>query len=70
MLIAMAATIESVYRELKILRTEIKDLKNVLVPEVEPEEDELNAIVEGGKKFKAGKYTVWNVLKVKRASNV
>jgi len=38
----------------------------LLVPEVEPGDDELNAIVEGEKKFKAGKYTDWNVPKSKK----
>ncbi|NJD51267.1 MAG: hypothetical protein FIB07_00175 [Candidatus Methanoperedens sp.] len=66
----MAATIESIYRELKLLRTEIKDLKSLLVPEVEPENDELEAIVEGEKEFKSGKYTDWRALKAKKVLNV
>ncbi|MCZ7385125.1 MAG: hypothetical protein O8C63_10315 [Candidatus Methanoperedens sp.] len=59
----MSATRESIYREVKLLRTEIKDIMSLLVPEVEPEDDELNAIGEGKKEFKAGKYTDWNTLK-------
>ncbi len=55
----MVATNEDIYRELKLLRVEIKDLKNLLVPEVEPEEDELEAIKEGEKEYKAGKYVDW-----------
>jgi hypothetical protein len=51
----MAATHESIYRELKLLRTEIKDIKSLLVPEVEPENDELTTIAEGEKEYKAGK---------------
>ncbi len=35
------------------------------VPEVEPENDELNAIVDGEKEFKAGKYTDWSMLNAK-----
>jgi hypothetical protein len=56
----MAATNESIYRELKLLRTEIRDLKSLLVPEVEPKEDELEAIREGEREYKAGKYVDWS----------
>ncbi len=66
----MAATNESIYRELKLLRTEIKDLKNLQVAEVEPEKDELEVIREGEKKYKAGKCIDWRTLKVKKTSNV
>lgn len=66
----MAATNESIYRELKLLRTEIKDIKNLLVAEVEPEEDELEAIREGEKEYKAGKCIDWRTLKTRRTSNV
>ena len=57
----MVATNEDIYRELKLLRDEIKDLKNLLVPEVEPEDDELEAVREGEKEFKAGEYIDWRV---------
>jgi hypothetical protein len=60
----MAATHETIYNELKLLRAEIHELKNLLVPEAEPEEDETNAIVEGEKEFNAGEYTDWKALKV------
>jgi len=66
----MAATHESIYRELKLLRTEIKDIKSLLVPEVEPENDELTAIAEGEKEYKVGKYTDWRALKARKTSNV
>lgn len=65
----MVATNEDIYRELKLLRSEIKDLKNLLVPEVEPEEDELEAIKEGEKEYKAGKYVDWKALKARKSSN-
>jgi len=47
-----------------------KDMKSLLVPEIESEDDELNAIVEGEKEFKAGKITDWSTLKARRTSNV
>ncbi|MBU4077197.1 MAG: hypothetical protein KKI06_10930 [Euryarchaeota archaeon] len=39
------------------------------VPEVEPEDDELNAIVEGKKEFKTCKYTDWSILKARRSTS-
>ena len=59
----MVATHETIYDELKLLRAEIHDLKNLLVPEVEPEDDEINTIIEGEKEFNAGEYTDWKALK-------
>ncbi len=53
--VIMDVTNEDIYKELKLLRSEIKDLKNLLVLEVESEEDELEAIREGEKEYKAGK---------------
>ncbi len=66
----MVATNKDIYKELKLLRSEIKDLKNLLVPEVEPEDDELEAIREGEKEYKAGKYVDWKALKARKSSNV
>jgi hypothetical protein len=60
----MAATHETIYKELKLLRAEIHELKNLLVPEAEPEEDEINTIIEGEKEFNTGEYTDWKALKV------
>ena len=59
----MAATHETIYKELKLLRAVIHELKNLFVPEAEPEEDEINAIIEGEKEFNAGEYTDWKALK-------
>jgi hypothetical protein len=62
----MAATQETIYKELKLLRTEIHELKNLLVPEVEPEEDEINTIIEGEKEFNSGEYTDWKAIKASK----
>ncbi len=59
----MSATIESIYEELKLLRSDVQELKNLLVPEVEPMEDEIETIHKGEKEFKAGKCTEWKDLK-------
>jgi hypothetical protein len=62
----MAATHETNYKELKLLRAEIHELKNLLVPEAEPEEDEINVIIEGEKEFNAGENTDWKALKASK----
>ena len=59
----MSATHESIYQEIRYLRAEIQELKNLLIPEVEPEEDEVKAIHEGEKELKAGEYTDWKAVK-------
>jgi len=62
----MAATQETIYKELKLLRAEIHELKNLLVPEIEPEEDEINTIIEGEKEFNSGEYTDWKAIKASK----
>ena len=62
----MAATHETIYKELKLLRAEIHELKNLLIPEAEPEEDEINAIIEGEKEFNSGEYTDWKAIKASK----
>ena len=62
----MAATHETIYEELKLLRAEIHELKNLLLPEVEPEEDEIKTIIEGEKEFNSGEYTDWKALKASK----
>ncbi|PKL53177.1 MAG: hypothetical protein CVV36_08465 [Candidatus Methanoperedenaceae archaeon HGW-Methanoperedenaceae-1] len=59
----MAATLDNIYKELKHLRDDIQELKDILVPEVEPEHDEIEAIQEGIKEISSGKYTEWKSLK-------
>lgn len=59
----MAATNDTIYEELKHLRAEIQELKNILVPEIEPENDEIRAIQEGEIEFKTGECIDWNALK-------
>ncbi len=62
----MAATHETIYKELKLLRAEIHELKNLLIPEVEPEEDEIKTIIEGEKEFNSGEYTDWKAIKASK----
>ena len=59
----MAATTKTIYEELKHIRAELQELKNILVPEIEPENDEIRAIQEGKIEFKTGECIDWNTLK-------
>lgn len=52
-------TLEHVYREIKLLRRDVDDLKRILVPEVEPEEDEIQAVRAGRREFRSKQYVEW-----------
>lgn len=57
------ATLESVYHEIKLLRRDVDSLKKMLVPEVEPKQDEIHAVRAGRREFKAKKYVEWSKVK-------
>lgn len=46
------------------------EIKSLLIPEVEPEDDERNAVIEGEKEFKAGNYIEWSALKSRETLHV
>ncbi len=56
-------TLERLYREIKLLRKDMNDLKKLLVPEVEPEQDEVLAVKAGRQEFKAKQYVEWSEVK-------
>ena len=66
----MEVTSQNIYHELKLLRSDIRELKSLLVPEVKPTEDEIKAIQFGQKEFKAGEYTDWMDIKAKMISGL
>lgn len=66
----MEVTSQNIYRELKLLRSDIRELKSLHVPEVKPTEDEVKAIQSGQKEFKAGEYTDWKDIKAKMISGL
>ena len=66
----MEVTSQNIYHELKLLRSDIRELKNLLVPEVKPTEDEIKAIQSGQKEFKAGEHTDWKDIKAKMSSDI
>ena len=46
------ATLEQVYREIRLLREDLNRLEKMLIPVAEPEEDEVRAVRRGGKEFR------------------
>ena len=48
-----------VYEEVKIIRTDLEELKEVLIPEVELTETDENSLEEGLKELKEGKVRDW-----------
>lgn len=57
------ATLGQVYREIKLLRRDVNHLKEILIPEVEPEQDEIHAVKAGRREFRAKQYVEWSKVK-------
>ena len=66
----MESTSQNIYKELKLLRSDIRELKSLLVPEANTAEDENKAIQLGQKEFKNGEYTDWKDIKARMNSDV
>ncbi len=56
-------TLERVYREIRLLRKDVDNLKKLLVSEVEPEQDEILAVKAARQEFKAKQYVEWSKVK-------
>jgi len=56
-------TLEQVYREIKLLGRDLYHLKEMLVPESEPERDEISAVKAGRREFRAKQYVEWSKVK-------
>lgn len=57
------ATLEHVYREIRLLRRDLNRLEKMLIPDAEPEEDEIRAVRRGRKEFRKKRYVEWKVRK-------
>ncbi len=66
----MEVVSQNIYKELKLLRSDIRELKDLLIPEVKPAEDEVKAIRLGQEEFKDGECTDWKTIKAKMSSDV
>ena len=56
-------TLEQVYREIKLLGRDLYHLKEMLVPESEPETDEIRAVKAGRREFKSKQHVEWSKVK-------
>lgn len=54
---------DDVLKEVKILREEIHELMDMLIPEVEPDREEIEAIEKGRAEYKKGEYVRLSELK-------
>ncbi|ATZ60879.2 MAG: hypothetical protein BME93_01720 [Methanosarcinales archaeon Met12] len=59
----MNATMNDVLREIKSLREELHELKDILIPEVEPEQEEIEAIERGRAEYKKGDFVKFQNLR-------
>jgi hypothetical protein len=59
------ATLEQVYREIRLLREDLNRLEKMLIPEAEPEEDEVRAVRRGRKEFREKRCVEWSKIRKK-----
>jgi len=52
--VKMSATLSDILNELRLLRKEIRELKDMLIPEVQPEEDEIESIEDFERRKREG----------------
>ena len=63
----MDSKFEQLYKEVKVLRRDVEEIKEMLIPEVSPTEEELKAIREGRREFARGEFEEWSEVR-KRVS--
>ncbi len=54
---------EKIYSEIKVIRKELDEIKQAIIEEDEPDEDELQVIHDGEEDIKAGKVRSWRDIK-------
>ncbi|MEM2087555.1 MAG: hypothetical protein QXF52_02635 [Thermoproteota archaeon] len=59
------ATLEQVYREIRLLRRDLNRLEKMLIPEAEPEEDEIKAMRKGRREFQEKRCVEWSKVRKK-----
>ena len=52
-----------IYEEIKTIKNEIEEIKRFLVPEVDPDDDEVVEIKAGLREIKEGKYRSWKEIR-------
>lgn len=59
----LSQVLEEIYKEVKLLRREVEELKEILVPEIRPSRDEVAATEAGRAEFEKGEYVAWKEVK-------
>ena len=56
----MASKLTELYREVRGLRRDVEEIKEMLIPEVTPTKADRQAIASGRKEFSQGKVSDWS----------
>ncbi len=56
----MASKLTELYREVKGLRRDVEEIKEMLIPEVSPSEADRKAMVRGRKEYARGETEEWS----------
>jgi hypothetical protein len=56
----MAPKLTELYREVRVLRRDVEEIKEMLIPEVTPTKADRKAIAKGRKEFSQGKVKEWS----------
>ena len=62
----MATEIKQLRDEVRMIRRDLQEIKEMLVPQVSPTEAEIKAIERGRREFSRGEFVEWKDLKKKR----
>lgn len=55
----MTQVLDEIYKEVRILRREVEELKEILISEVKPDKNEIASVEAGRAEFKEGRYSDW-----------
>ncbi len=56
----MASKLTELYREVKGLRRDVEEIKEMLIPEVSPSEEDKKAVARGRREYSQGKAEEWS----------
>ncbi|MFH1774960.1 MAG: hypothetical protein ABH874_08395 [Methanobacteriota archaeon] len=59
----MSTTLKDLLTEIRLMREEIREIKDILVPEIKPDEEDIKAIERGRQEYKKGEYVRLSELK-------
>jgi hypothetical protein len=55
--------IKQCHNEVRIVRREIQEIKEMLIPEVTPSKEEVRAVEKGRQEYARGEYVEWKALR-------